>query len=176
MHSLTDLLPFFTRDLMPDTPATPRFALHPFQDLSPLALMEIYRLRFQVFILEQTCFYEEIDGVDPYCDHLVMLADKSLAGEALAGYARLVPPGIKFKEASIGRIVVHPDFRGRQWGKLLVAEAKRLCGIRHPNARLRIEAQAHLERFYSDLGFTTASAVFDLDGIPHIEMTGEAVD
>lgn len=129
--------------------------------------MEIYRLRVNVFIIEQTCFYEDIDGYDPQCDHLLMLNSN---GKNLIGYARIVPPSVKFDEASIGRIVIAPAVRNLGLGGELVKEAMRQCAVKYPNKDIRIEAQAHLEKFYTDLEFEKVSGEYDLDGIPHIEM------
>lgn len=88
----------------------------PFDELSPKQLEDMFRLRQQVFIIEQTCFYEDIDGFDDKADHLLFYE-----GEKLAAYLRSFSPGVKYDdEASLGRIIVAPDFRGTGLGARLI--------------------------------------------------------
>ena len=94
-----------------------------------------------------------------------MLSDK----QQLIAYLRMVPAGEKFEEWSLGRIVVHPDYRGNQHGKVLIKKAIELLqgkGI----GNIRIEAQAHLEDYYKSLGFKPVSAIYPVDDIPHLQM------
>jgi ElaA protein len=133
-----------------------------FDELTVAELYAITALREGVFVVEQNCPYLDADGVDPASRHLWAAADDG----ALHAYCRIVPAGVKFAEVSIGRVITAPAARGTGLGKELMRRAIEACG---PVA-IRLGAQAHLERFYGELGFVRASEPYDEDGIPHIEM------
>lgn len=133
-----------------------------FAELTPAQLYAIVQLRERVFVVEQACVYLDADGVDPVSRHV--WAER--AG-AIAAYLRIVPAGVKFAEVSIGRVITAPEVRGAGVGRELMARGIAAAG---PVA-IRIGAQAHLERFYGELGFVRTSVEpYDEDGIPHIEM------
>ena len=90
--------------------------------------------------------------------------------QKLAAYARLVPPGIKYVEPSIGRVITSPEFRGQGLGKELMLRAVQTMDELYPDLAVRIGAQQYLERFYSAFGFLTVSPPYIEDGIPHVEM------
>ena len=133
-------------------------------------------------MLEQTCLFADIDGVDPDCHHLLGRAgardepDGTGAGRTvglpapLCADARLVPPGRLYAEASIGRILTSGSVGGAGWGKALMAEALAACQRLYPATPIRIGAQRHLEGFYRQSGFRTVSEPYDEDGISHVEM------
>lgn len=137
-------------------------------DLSPRELLEMLKLRQEVFIVEQDCVYPDIDGKDEHCHHLLGI-DANNENKAIA-CLRIVPPGKKYEEPSLGRIVVSGPYRGQQIGKTLILEGIRRTQDLYGQTPIRIEAQAHLQDFYRDLGFRTETAGFDVDGIPHVEM------
>ncbi len=136
-----------------------------FDALPPRSLYAVLRLRTEVFVIEQNCVFQDMDGADPDCHHLLGERD----GDLLA-YARLVPAGLKYAEASIGRVVSDPATRGTGTGHALMREAvaqlQALWGLRP----IRIGAQAHLQRFYRQHGFEPAGPIYVEDGIDHIEM------
>ncbi len=133
-----------------------------FDELTVLQLYKIMVLRQRVFVVEQRCAYLDADGVDPASRHLWAQG----ADGAVLAYARIVPAGISFDELSIGRVITAPEARGTGLGKDLMQRAIEASG----GVSVRIGAQAHLEKFYGELGFVRASDVYDEDGIPHIEM------
>ena len=133
-----------------------------FDELTVTQLYEILALRQRVFVVEQSCAYLDADGVDAASRHLWAEG----AGGVIHAYARIVPAGIKFDELSIGRVITAPEARGTGLGKELMQRAIAASG----NVTIRIGAQAHLEKFYGELGFVRASDIYDEDGIPHIEM------
>ena len=141
-----------------------------FGDLTPQELHDIFQARIAVFIVEQSCPFQDADGADPASLHL---CGRNPAGELVA-YCRLVPPGIKFAEPSIGRVITTGAARrsglGRELMRRAVAEAERLW----PGKDLRIGAQCYLERFYGEFGFVTVSEPYDEDGILHVEMLRRA--
>jgi ElaA protein len=143
-----------------------------FSDLSVTALQHIYAARQAVFVLEQQCFYQDVDGWDEQAWHL---AAWSPTQNLPLAYARLFPPGVKYPEASIGRVLTLDVVRGRGWGKVLVEHALAHCDDLFDGSALRISAQAHLERFYQAFGFQPVGEPYMEDGIPHIEMQRPAV-
>jgi ElaA protein len=140
-----------------------RFA--PFSDLSPNEVHDLYRLRVDVFIVEQNCVFQDVDGIDPQCWHLL-----GREGGELVAYCRFVPPGVKFAQPSIGRVITARSVRRTGMGRVLMREAMKRAERLWPGQLLRIGAQAHLERFYNEFGFTKSSEPYDEDGILHIEM------
>lgn len=134
-------------------------------DLSTRQLYAVFAAREAVFVVEQHCAYQELDGLDPEARHLV-----GWSGGEVAAYLRVLEPGVRFAEPSIGRVLTSQAFRGSGLGRELVARALAYVDERHPAHGIRISAQAHLERFYHSFGFEIASAPYPEDGIPHIEM------
>jgi ElaA protein len=137
----------------------------PFASLSPHALYDLLRLRTEVFVMEQNCVFQDMDGADPACHHLLGERDG-----ALLAYARLVPAGLKFTEASIGRVVSEPAMRGTGLGHALMREAVTQLQALWGEQPIRIGAQAHLQDFYRQHGFEPAGPIYIEDGIDHIEM------
>ncbi len=143
-----------------------------FSSYGALSLQRLYallQLRTEVFVIEQNCVFQDMDGADDKAMHLLGLQDDK-QGEKLVAYARCFNAGIKFKEASIGRVITHTSLRGTGAGHALMRQAlgsmKMVWGVQP----IRIGAQARLEKFYQQHGFTAASAPYIEDGIPHIEM------
>ncbi|MAO82239.1 MAG: GNAT family N-acetyltransferase [Nocardioides sp.] len=128
-------------------------------------LHDVFRLRIDVFVVEQNCPYPELDGKDPEALHLRLLEDGRLAA-----YARIFAAGEAADKARIGRVVVAPDYRGQRLGERVMEEAIAACGKLSPGAAIAISAQAHLQRFYGSLGFSVTSAEYLEDGIPHVDM------
>ena len=88
----------------------------------------------------------------------------------MLAYCRLVPPGVKYAEASIGRVLTTANARRTGTGRELMSEALARCERLWPGQRLKIGAQQYLERFYGGYGFARSSEPYDEDGIMHIEM------
>jgi ElaA protein len=118
-----------------------------------------------VFIVEQNCAYQDIDDMDASAKH-VMLFDK----DVLAAYARILPPGISYKEPAIGRVVVKKTFRGKDLGKLLMKQCIDQLQDTYTNSEIVISAQSYLLKFYSDLGFKAEGKEYLEDDIPHTKM------
>lgn len=136
-----------------------------FDALAPQSLYELLRLRTEVFVIEQNCVFQDMDGADPACHHL--LGER---GGALLAYARLVPVGLKFAEASIGRVVSDPAARGTGLGHVLMREAVARLHALWGERPIRIGAQARLQGFYRQHGFEPEGPIYIEDGIDHIEM------
>jgi ElaA protein len=140
-----------------------------FNALTVAQLYAMLALRQDVFVLEQTCLYPDIDGLDPGAHHL--LGWREIDGKAeLVAHLRCLAPGAKYEEMSIGRVVTSPAARGSGLGRELVAQGIALAQKLHPGHAIRIGAQAHLETFYAGFGFVTVSEPYDEDGIMHVDM------
>ena len=141
-----------------------------FDELSLPELYAVLQLRQVVFVVEQACPYLDADGRDGQASHLLGWSEREGEARALAAYARVFAPGVVYPEASIGRVITNPEFRGLGLGKALMSEAlRRVHGVA-PHSAVRIGAQLYLEKFYGEFGFARASELYDEDGIPHIQM------
>ena len=137
-----------------------------FDELTREQLYQVLGLRERVFILEQECLYLDIDGRDVHAHHLLGLD----AAGALVAYLRLVAPGHRYPEPSIGRVVTDPAARRHGYGHALMREAIRRAEELYPGLPIRMSAQRYLERFYAAHGFVPAGEPYDEDGIEHREM------
>jgi ElaA protein len=134
-------------------------------ELTPREVHDILQARSAVFVVEQACVFQDIDGADVVSWHLFARSDG-----AVCAYCRIVPEGVKFAEPSIGRVITTGAVRGTGMGRALMQEALRRTDALWPGAAVRISAQQRLEGFYRSLGFVTDSEPYDEDGIPHVEM------
>ena len=147
-------------------PQTKHWSWLKFSEISADAMYDLLKLRQDVFALEQECLYPDIDGLDRKAWHV-------LGGDAqgnLCAYSRVVWPGFRFDEPSIGRVVTSQEYRLAGWGRELMQFSIAQTQQTFPGAAIRISAQAQLEKFYLSLGFSVVSAPYDEDGISHIEM------
>ena len=148
---------------------TIRWHCIPFDSFPPLILYDVLRLRSAVFVVEQACIYQDIDRQDVNALHLLGYNE---AGELLA-YARLFDAGKCYPEASIGRVVVSPDYRRYGLGKLLMQQAIAHTYSLFGQQPILIGAQQYLDKFYSELGFSVVGEPYVEDGIPHQYMRRE---
>jgi ElaA protein len=144
---------------------TLNWSLKPFDKLLPAELYAVMKLRSEVFVVEQNCVYLDADDKDQASHHLMGWAEAGLAA-----YVRLLPPGLSYKEASIGRVVTAAFARGHQAGRVLMTEAIARCEDLFGKGPIRIGAQLYLKRFYESLGFVQEGDVYLEDGIEHIIM------
>jgi ElaA protein len=140
-----------------------------FDSLTPAELYAAMELRQRVFIVEQNCPYMDADGLDSKALHLLGWNDEN-GRQRLVAYARLFPRRIKYAEASIGRVVTHPDVRGMGIGQELMQEAMRRVEDAGWGREIRIAAQMYLERFYEGFGFTRVTEPYLEDDIWHMDM------
>lgn len=145
----------------------------PFDSLSPRELQAIHRARQRVFTVEQSCAFLDADDLDEVAHHLVACAPGEV--EPIA-YARLLPPGAKYAEASIGRVLTSAGARGRGVGSELMVRALARVEAIWPQAGVRISAQTHLETFYASFGFVAVGPPYLEDGIDHTEMLRAAAE
>ena len=135
-----------------------------FSQLTIDELYELLRVRSEVFVVEQKCVYQDLDGDDQQSIHLWLTVE----GKVVA-LARVCPAGTHMKEVSIGRVITTE--RGKGFGRQIMLHAID-AAIEHFNAeRIDIEAQEYAKGFYEGVGFKQSSDAFMLDGIPHVKMT-----
>lgn len=145
--------------------STPDWQWCALSELSARQLYAVFAARVAVFVVEQNCAYQEFDGLDLDAEHLVVWS-----GADVAAYLRLLAPGTRFAEPSLGRIITTQAFRGNGLGRELVARGLERARLRYPYRAVRISAQQYLEKFYRSFGFETVSEMYLEDGIPHVEM------
>lgn len=143
-----------------------RWTLARLPDLGPLDVYEMLALRSEVFVVEQTCIFQDADGVDHQAHHLL---GRDAQGR-LQALLRIVDPGVKYAEPSIGRVISAAAVRRTGAGRELMAEGIRSCQRLWAGQGIRISAQARLERFYQGFGFRTVTEPYLEDDIPHVEM------
>ena len=137
-----------------------------FKELTTTELYEILQLRAEVFVVEQNCIYQDMDGLDLDSTHL-FLSNKT----DILAYTRVLAPGIVHqKKSSIGRVIVNPKYRRKAFGKRIMEESIQYCLNQYPKAEIKISAQRYLDKFYCDLGFIDINNYYLEDGIPHQAM------
>ena len=136
-----------------------------FDALTNTELYAALQLRADVFVVEQACVFQDVDGSDESAMHLL-----GKRGDRLVAYARCFAPGVKFAEASIGRVVCHASVRGTGLGHALMREAVLRLHRSWGMQPIRIGAQAHLLHFYEQHGFADTGRPYVEDGIDHLEM------
>ena len=152
---------------MPDS--RPHWRWARFSELSGSEVYEILSLRSRVFVVEQDCVFQDADGRDPHAWHLLGWGGEGESRKLIA-YARVFEAGVRYAEASIGRIVSAPEVRGTGIGRMIVEESMRFCTERWPSQPVRIGAQRRLERFYAGFGFVADGDPYIEDDIEHIDM------
>ena len=136
-----------------------------FIELTVYELYEMLRLRSEVFVVEQNCVFLDQDNVDQQCFHLLGYDENKLIA-----YARIVPPGIVYNEASIGRIVTSSLVRKEGAGRELMKQSVERLYILYGKVTIKIGAQFYLKKFYESFGFTQIGNIYLEDGIEHIYM------
>jgi|SRR6478672_5771609 len=136
-----------------------------FETLSLDELYSALQLRAEVFVVEQNCVYQDIDGKDSKAIHVIGEMD----GETVA-YARLFQPNDYFEKASIGRVIVKPSHRHLKLGHELMRESIQAVNSLFGESQITISAQLYLKKFYESHGFVQTSEMYLEDDIPHIEM------
>jgi ElaA protein len=138
------------------------FICKTFNQLSTLDLFNIYKLRSLVFVVEQNCAYQDVDEQDLEALHVMQYNDKQLIA-----YARIITNNNTF---NIGRVVVNPNDRGKNYGNILMKYCLSKCQIISKEATISISAQEYLLKFYTNLGFCAIGTSYLEDNIPHIKM------
>jgi len=136
-----------------------------FEALSVPELYSVLQLRSEVFVVEQNCVYQDIDGKDAKALHLIGEYDAKIVA-----YARLFKSRDYFENASIGRVVIAANYRDKKWGHDLMKHAIAGIETHFGETKITISAQLYLQQFYESNGFVATSETYLEDEIPHIEM------
>ncbi len=136
-------------------------------ELSTAQLYQLLALRNTVFVVEQHCPYQDIDGADLRGDNRHLLA---IFDNQLLAYARILAPESAEKPVKIGRVIVASEARGLSLGNRLMEQAIASCEHYWPQHKIFLSAQAHLQEFYGRFGFHAVSDTYLEDDIPHIDM------
>lgn len=141
------------------------FKTKPFNELSTIELYETLQLRSEVFVVEQNCVYQDIDGKDEKAIHVLGYYDG-----VLAAYSRLFKPNDYFRDSSIGRVIVKASHRDKKLGHDLMRTSIKAVNDLFHETNITISAQLYLQKFYESHGFVTVGESYLEDDIPHIEM------
>ncbi|MDY2586222.1 GNAT family N-acetyltransferase [Winogradskyella aquimaris] len=140
-----------------------------FEQLNTKELYDLLQLRSEVFVVEQDCVYQDIDGKDQKAFHVLGYKNQNLVA-----YTRIFKPGDYFKEASIGRVVVKETQRQYGYGYDIMNVSVEAIQKHFKTSHIRISAQTYLKRFYNNLGFKEVGEEYLEDGIPHVNMLLES--
>lgn len=141
------------------------FKIKRFNELSLTELYQLLQLRSEVFVVEQNCVYQDIDGKDEKALHVLGFYENEIVA-----YTRLFDKGYYFEEASIGRVVVSPKVRAKKWGHDLMKVSIETIETVFKTKQITISAQEYLKKFYETHQFVQTSEMYLEDDIPHIEM------
>jgi ElaA protein len=141
--------------------------LKPYDALTLDELYQLLQLRNEVFIVEQNCPFNDLDGKDRYCHHLMGFAEGELA---LVAYTRLVPAGITYALPAIGRVVTAARVRRHRVGRALMQRSLEDMARLYGEGPIQIGAQLYLKTFYESFGFVQQGPMYLEDGIEHIHM------
>lgn len=136
-----------------------------FKELTTKELYDLLQLRSEVFVVEQNCVYQDLDGKDEKAFHVIGKKDNKIIA-----YTRVFKPGDYFKEASIGRVVVSSNERQYKYGYDIMEASINIIKNNFNKESIRLSAQTYLKKFYKNLGFKEVGEEYLEDGIPHIEM------
>lgn len=137
------------------------------RELSAQQLYAVLALRCAVFVVEQTCPYQDVDGQDLVAENRHILG---MCGDELVAYARILTPADAVAPVAIGRVIVSSRARGHKLGNQLMGQALLSCEQHWPQRTVYLSAQAHLQEFYRRLGFQACGDIYLEDNIPHIDM------
>ena len=136
-----------------------------FEELSIYELYDLLQLRSEVFVVEQDCVYQDLDGKDSKALHIIGKKEGSIVA-----YTRCFEPGIYFEEASIGRVVVESDQRKYRYGHDIMQASIKAIKNHYNTEIIKISAQTYLRKFYETHAFSQVGEGYLEDGIPHIAM------
>ena len=136
-----------------------------FNELTTQELYNILQLRSEVFVVEQDCVYQDIDGKDQKALHIL-----GYDNNVLVAYTRVFKPGCYFEESSIGRVVVQEKVRKFKYGYAIMEASIEAIKTHYSETTIRISAQLYLKQFYNNLSFIEVGEEYLEDNIPHINM------
>jgi len=146
-----------------------RWCWYKLQEMEPVLLYDMLALREAIFVVEQRCVYQELDGLDKIAQHLLMTS-----GQAVVACLRLLPPEGQVSRVRIGRVAVSLDWRKQGMAGMMMRQAIERSRQDYPSCEIYLDAQTYLQGFYKSLGFRFCGDEFLEDGIPHVPMHMQA--
>jgi len=138
---------------------------HSLENMKPVLLYDLLALREAIFVVEQSCIYQELDGLDKNAKHLLLMQE-----ETVVACLRVLPPDVTGGRVRIGRVAVSEGWRKQGLARLMVQKAQKKIHMDYPSCGIQLDAQTYLREFYLALGFQVCGDEFLEDGIPHIPM------
>ncbi|GAA4280243.1 GNAT family N-acetyltransferase [Gaetbulibacter aestuarii] len=136
-----------------------------FEELTKQELYDLLQLRSAVFVVEQDCVYQDLDGKDTKALHVL-----GFKNDKIVAYTRIFGPGVYFEQASIGRVIVAKNERRHDYGNQIMKASIEAIKERFNETTIKISAQCYLNKFYTNLGFKAFGDTYLEDGIPHVSM------
>jgi ElaA protein len=146
-----------------------KFEFKKFNELTLNELYDLLKLRSEIFVVEQNCVYNDLDDLDKKAIHMFCKKENEIIA-----YSRLLKPGTRFHEYSIGRVVVKQKERGKKLGINMMEKAKQFIFNEWNAPIIKVSAQKYLQKFYENLGFKVVTDEYLEDGIPHVGMEFES--
>ena len=142
-----------------------KISVKTFSELTTVELYKLLQLRSEVFVVEQECVYQDLDGKDQKAYHVIATKD-----DQIVAYTRIFNVGDYLDQASIGRVVVATGERKHGYGLIIMKASIKAIEEEFKETIIALSAQTYLKRFYSSLGFIEIGEGYLEDGIPHIKM------
>lgn len=159
------------KNVKQNVPAYPdlQWCWYGLEDMKPVLLYDLLALRETIFVVEQSCIYQELDGLDKIAEHLLVTQPVSQKDTVVA-CLRILPPAGKGGSVRIGRVAVSSEWRKQGLARSMVQNAIDRIRLDYPSCGIYLDAQTYLQGFYLSLGFRVCGDEFLEDGIPHIPM------
>ena len=139
-----------------------------FEELTKTELYQLLQLRSEVFVVEQECAYQDVDGMDQQALHIL-----GYEGDELVAYTRVFPVGVYDDYARIGRVVVRNNYRSKGLGLEIMKATMEAVKSNYGTSKMSLSAQTYLVKFYQDMGFSEIGKEYLEDGIPHVLMVSK---
>ena len=138
--------------------------IKPYTDLSKDQFFDILKLRIEIFVVEQCCYYQELDNEDKEAFHVSIYNDG-----IIVAVGRIIP-NLHSKEVKIGRIAVKMEHRKKGLAYKMMKDIMNFISKKYKNFSVLLSAQTYLIEFYQSFGFKEIGNTYLEDGIEHINM------
>ena len=138
--------------------------IKPYNDLSKDQFFDILKLRIEIFVVEQCCYYQELDDEDKEAFHVSIYNDG-----IIVAVGRIIP-NLHNKEVKIGRIAVRMEHRKKGLAYKMMKDIMNFLSKDYKNFSVLLSAQTYLIEFYRSFGFKEVGDNYLEDGIEHINM------
>ena len=147
------------------------FEIKHYNELTVDEIYDLISLRVEIFSVEQEAVYNDLDGYDKFCFHLIGKNED----DKIISTTRIIPPGVKYDKTSFGRVALNKDYRKRGAGHQMINMVNDFIAEKYPKNGIKISAMLYLEKFYEEHGFKRSSDVYLDCEIEHIDMEIEEI-